>query len=118
MDYYDNTHMRIIREITGPEHFPLSHTRHYIYRTGSNDHAGGPSNPKTPATLFKGQQATVDFDCVAVLTFKDENAFHGFYGALSSPEAAAKIDGDEIVFQDPTKSTVVLVGGVSCTTKS
>ena len=117
MHYYDNNHMRVLREITGAEHFPISHTRHYIHRTESPKTTGGLSTQNTPATLFKGQQTDVDFDCVAVVIFQDEAAFQGFNKAISSPENAAKLDGDEIVFQDATKTTVALAAGVCAATK-
>ncbi|MCJ1333890.1 hypothetical protein MMC10_010596 [Thelotrema lepadinum] len=117
MDHYNTTHMDVIRELTGPENFPLSHTRHFIHRTSVEDNAGGPSNLKTPATLFTGQQTAVDFDCVTVMTFQDENAFQGFHKAISSPEGKARLDGDEMVFQDPTKTTAALAAGVYVATK-
>ena len=118
IEHYENTHMQILRDIGG-EHFPLSHTRHYVHRTESASvtTSGGPSNLATPATMFYGSQTTVDFDCVAVLTFADETHIQGFQQAISAPEAAAKIKADEMLFLDTSKSTVVLGDRIATTTK-
>ena len=116
IDYYENTHMDVIREVVGSENFPLSHTRRYIHRIdGAGDQQGGPSNLTTPALVLRGKQESVDFDCIVELTFTDEAAWQRFYKALSSPEGAAKINADEAVFQDASKSTLVIRGDCNVT---
>jgi hypothetical protein len=117
IDYYENTHMNVIREVTGSNDFPLSHTRHYVRRTENGDVLGGFNNPKTPAVLYGGSQDVVDFDCVAEIVFEDESAFQRFFQALSSPKGAARIAEDQEHFQIASKTTVIRIDQVTETRK-
>ena len=126
MNYYDNNHMKWIQSLTGPV-FPLSHTRHYVHRTSiSSDSHSNPTtttsspftspittqdaNATTPATVFWGQQHQVQFDVIAEMTFKDEEAFKRFSEPLVKPEIRKKILEDEMNFLDPEKTCVFSIG--------
>ena len=74
--------------------------------------AGGPSNPRHPATLFVGAQADVDYDGFSELTFEDETAFNKFMGKTNEPEAKRKMDEDIEGFLDKERTVMVVVGEV------
>ena len=117
--HYETSHVPLIKSIAGPL-FPNSHTRHYIQRTESNDSSSveaGADNTKYPAAVLVGNQADVEYDAYAELTFDDEAAFQTFFTHMYQPEAAEKIAQDEELFLNREKMTVVVVGDHFVTTK-
>ena len=64
-NHYDNIHVPLVRNLTG-ENFPPLHTRYYV---------GG-----TPA--FVNASAKVDWDSMAVMSFRDQAQAVGVMGGL------------------------------------
>ncbi|OAF99490.1 uncharacterized protein CC84DRAFT_1169588 [Paraphaeosphaeria sporulosa] len=92
-NHYDNVHVPLAKSLTGAA-FPISHTRHYF---GEN------------ATLA-AISAPVQWDSLAVLTFKDDTHAGTFNYLLSQPEAAAKIHADEKIFMADGSPKMVVIG--------
>ncbi|KAL1596974.1 hypothetical protein SLS60_008556 [Paraconiothyrium brasiliense] len=99
-NHYDNIHVPLAKSLTGAA-FPLSHTRHYY---GLN------------ATLA-AISAPVDWDSLAVLTFKDATHAGTFSYLLAQPEAAAKIHADEQIFMAEGSPKTVVIGTDTSVTK-
>ncbi|KAF2000884.1 hypothetical protein P154DRAFT_522159 [Amniculicola lignicola CBS 123094] len=105
--YWDTTHIELLKSVGG-EHFPISHTRHYIARP--TEVAGS-----WPAAVLVGTQDDFTYDGIAELVFKDEDGFKAFFGLVSAPDAAARIAADEDKFTVREKMKAVVVGGSSIT---
>lgn len=112
--HYENSHVPLVKDIGG-DHFPLSHTRHYIDRApGKAD--GTERNAHYPASVLVGTQADFDYDSIAELTFADVTAFQTFFALCQQPDNAARLQADEEQFLDRAKMTVVAVGETLVTT--
>jgi hypothetical protein len=92
-NHYDNVHVPLAKSLTGAA-FPISHIRHYF---GEN------------ATLA-AISAPVDWDSLAVLTFKDDKHAGTFNYLLGQPDAAAKIHADEKLFMADGSPKMVVIG--------
>ncbi|KAL5464933.1 hypothetical protein PMIN06_000886 [Paraphaeosphaeria minitans] len=92
-NHYDNLHVPLAKSLTGAA-FPLSHTRHY---SGENATLAAISVP-------------VEWDSLAVLTFKDSTHAGTFNYLLSQPEAAAKIHADEKMFMANGSPKMLIIG--------
>ena len=106
--YWDTKHVELLKAIAG-EHFPLTHTRHYIARTNQND--------SWPAAVLVGAQEDFTYDGIAELVFPDEAAFQTFMGIVSEPEAAARIAADEEIFAVRENVKAVVLGETSVTSR-
>ncbi|KAH7161869.1 EthD domain-containing protein [Dactylonectria macrodidyma] len=94
-------HMRLVAEICG-DATPLKHTRWYPQHDGPND---------TPQ-LLAGNADEMNYDVIVEMTFEDEAAWGRFYTALSTEEAAAKIEADEAGFWDRSRMKVMVIGDI------
>lgn len=101
--------MDVIKSIAG-KHFPITHTRHYISRTVSE-------NGTWPANVLIGTPEDFTFDAVAELVFEDEPAFRRFLKIISEPEAAARIAEDEKNFMVRDLMKIVVKGKASITAR-
>lgn len=106
-DYWENHHIPLLQSLTG-DSFPRQHRRKYLARTARKGF-GGPANKDNPLLVLRGSPEDFDFDGMAELTWDDEAAFHKFYNAIYSKEAAAKLARDEEVFLEPGKLKAVVV---------
>lgn len=85
--HHETSHVPLLQSLTG-DHFPLSHTRHYIDR---------PANDSS-ATVLVGTQADFEYDAFGELTFANSGGFQTFVGIVGQAEAAEKIAADEEKF--------------------
>ena len=92
-DHYENTHVPLAQSIAG-DTWPLSHTRYYY---GGN---------KTLVAI----SAPMDWDSMAVLTFRDETHASTFNRVLRAPDAAKAIHGDELKFMAEGSPKMVVIG--------
>ncbi|KAI1404956.1 EthD domain-containing protein [Hypoxylon fuscum] len=113
--HYEGSHVPLLRELAGP-HFPLSHTRRYIHRSGGQGE-GTKRNATTPASVLIGSQEDFDYDAFAELNFEDATAFQTFFGVMQQPDIAAKVAADEEHFLDRSRMPVVVLGETNVTTK-
>ena len=115
--HYESKHVPLLRSLAGP-HFPLSHTRHYIQRTTP---ASAPANTidttnaRYPAVTFVGTAADFEYDAWAELVFESADAFQGFFGVMTAPEAAKQIGEDEELFIDRARTRIAAVDQVEVT---
>jgi hypothetical protein len=79
-DYYDNTHMPIIKEAVGSA-FPTSHARYYPKRQ---------PNSNTPL-MFIGSAENIHYDALVIMTFDNEQHVIDFQTKYADPEIFAKI---------------------------
>ncbi len=103
-DHWENKHVPLLKSLSGAR-FPLSHTRHYLFRSESA--------PDYPLNLVMGQPRDFDFDAFAVVTFASEAALKEFSVTLSSPE----VTEDEDRFTIRERLRVVILGSMNTTTK-
>jgi hypothetical protein len=90
-DHYNNVHIPLVKSLTGVN-FPAVHTRHYF---------GG--NP-----AFVNASAPVNWDSMAVMSFRDQTHALKFLSIINSPEAAKLIEEDEHKFMADAPKTVVI----------
>jgi hypothetical protein len=95
-DYYDNTHVPIIKESVGSV-FPKSHARYYLKRQPASD----------LPLVFIGSVDNVDYDVIVVMTFEGEQHFLDFQTKYAQPDVAAKIGASAEKFIISSKLTVV-----------
>ncbi|PVI00357.1 hypothetical protein DM02DRAFT_527236 [Periconia macrospinosa] len=107
--YWDEKHVGLIKSIAG-EHFPITHTRHYIARPAEE-------NSTWPAAILIGSQEDFTYDGIAELVFQDEQAFQTFFAIVSTPEAAAQLAADEEIFIVREKTKAVVKGDTSITSR-
>lgn len=100
-DHYDNTHIPLAKSIAGAA-WPLSHTRHY---SGLNE-------------TLEAVSAPVDWDSLAVLTFKDETHAGTFQYLLGQEAAAEKIHADEEEFMADGSPKMVIIETDTSVTKA
>ncbi|OTB16526.1 hypothetical protein K445DRAFT_21482 [Daldinia sp. EC12] len=115
--HYENSHIPLVRELAG-QHFPLSHTRHYIHRSEGTAADRTDRNPTTPATVLMGSQADFDYDAYSELIFEDFASFQTFCSVVQQPENAAKIAADEEKFLDRTKILIASLGDTNVTSRT
>ncbi|KAK8044545.1 hypothetical protein PG993_004569 [Apiospora rasikravindrae] len=96
-DHYENVHIPLMRNLTG-DTFPLSHERHYVRRDGEGDDGHFPE-----AVLAGTSQAAVDYDAVAVLTYRDKAHFDTNWAFFEDPETSKIIAADEAKFSEWTR---------------
>ncbi|KAF2870148.1 hypothetical protein BDV95DRAFT_669084 [Massariosphaeria phaeospora] len=101
--------MLLLRSIVR-QHFPDSHTRHYISRPAPTD------STTWPANMLAGSQEAMPYDAIAELVFSDEDTFHAFLKLVSAPEAAAQIAANEENFLAHGKMMAVMQDG-TCVTR-
>lgn len=107
--HWDTKHVELIKSIAG-EHFPITHTRHYIARPAER-------NGTWPAAVLLGTQEDFTYDGIAELVFQDEQAFQTFFAIVSDLESAAKIAADEEAFIVREKTKAVVNGDTSVTSR-
>jgi hypothetical protein len=90
-DHYDNTHIPLVKSLT-TINFPTVHTRHYF---GGN-------------AAFVNASYPVDWDSMAVMSFRDQTHALTFLSILNAPQAKAKIEADEELFMAHTPRTVIV----------
>ncbi|KAF3005622.1 hypothetical protein E8E13_002689 [Curvularia kusanoi] len=90
-DHYNNVHIPLVKGLTGSA-FPTIHTRHYV---------GG--NP-----AFVNASAKVDWDSMAIMSFRDQAHAVAFMSIIAKPEAAAAIAKDEEEFMAGKPRTVIV----------
>lgn len=112
IEHYENKHIPLVRDLAGTK-FPLRHTRHYVHRTQDTTSSGA----QTPATIIKGRQEDISYDCVVEIVFDDKAAFDAFLGILADQEVATKLAEDEAAFVDPIKSSIVQASHSSTSTR-
>ena len=105
--HYEGHHVPLLQRVGGSK-FPISHTRHYVDRSSSPE--AGTSPPFYPATVLWGKQEDFDYDCVAQLTFENEEKFKVFMGALQEEPGKSERLKDEEYMLDPGTVKVVVVG--------
>lgn len=115
-EHYE-AHVDLFMRLVGDAR-PLSHRRIYIERTTVDAPVEGATsrNEDTPATVILGQQSDYDYDCLAELTFADQESWEACVAKVQSPEIAALISADEDKFYDRSKTGVVVIGDVTETT--
>ncbi|ORY18568.1 EthD domain-containing protein [Clohesyomyces aquaticus] len=118
-DHYENVHMAILKSVAGST-FPVSHTRKYVARvdSGAGIRAGvspGPGATSSTPVVLVGDVKEVDWDAYAELTFRDALHFQQFFAVVNEPEAAEKIQEDEVKFSDADKFKVVVLGETTST---
>ena len=104
-DHYENKHVPLIRSLTG-DHFPQSHSRHYIARMAAMGATTDNTNETHPAVALVGTQADFDYDALAILTWDTEEVYEKFIKTIGGAEVAAKIAADEEKFLDRGKLKV------------
>jgi hypothetical protein len=97
-NHYDNIHVPLVRNLTG-ENFPPLHTRYYV---------GG-----TPA--FVNASAVVDWDSMAVMSFRDQAQAVGFMGVLGREDVKEIVSRDEEEFMGKEPRTVIVGVDVAVT---
>jgi hypothetical protein len=90
-DHYDNVHIPLVKSLTGAN-FPAVHTRHYF---GGN-------------AAFVNASYPVDWDSMAVMSFRDQAHALTFLGILNTPENKAKVAADEELFMEHAPRTVIV----------
>jgi hypothetical protein len=90
-DHYNNVHIPLVKSLTGTN-FPTIHTRHYF---------GG--NP-----AFANASASVHWDSMAIMSFRDQTHALTFLGIATSPAAAKLIEEDEHKFMANAPKTVII----------
>ncbi|OSS45709.1 hypothetical protein B5807_09622 [Epicoccum nigrum] len=96
--HYDNVHVPLVRNLTGAN-FPPLHTRYYV---------GG--NP-----AFVNASAKVDWDSMAIMSFRDQAQAVGFMGVLGREEVAEVVRRDEEEFMAGEPRTVIVGVDVAVT---
>lgn len=105
-DHYENVHIPLMRNLTGAT-FPLSHERHYVLRDSRNSHNnnnntdGGGSFPA--AVLAGTSPDAIDYDAVAILTYRDKAHFEANWAFFEDPETSRIIAADEAKFSEWTR---------------
>ena len=97
-NHYNNIHVPLVRNLTG-ENFPPLHTRYYV---------GG-----TPA--FVNASAKVDWDSMAVMSFRDQAQAVGFMGVLGREDVKEVVRRDEEEFMGAEPRTVIVGVDVAVT---
>ncbi|KAK7942640.1 EthD domain-containing protein [Apiospora aurea] len=97
-DHYENVHIPLMRNLTG-DTFPLSHERHYVRRDDGN----GTDGTFPAAVLIGTSQAAVDYDAVAILTYRDKAHFDANWAFFEDPETSKIIAADEAEFSEWTQ---------------
>lgn len=100
-DHYENKHIPLMKSLTG-QYFPLSHARHYIERSGSNN--------RFSAAVLGGKQSDFEFDCISIMMFENDGGFRKMSDLLASPELAPKVGNDCEAFMDAARTRVVVIG--------
>ncbi|KAK7991612.1 hypothetical protein PG996_013374 [Apiospora saccharicola] len=96
-DHYENVHIPLMRNLTG-DTFPLSHERHYIRRDDTGNNGTFPA-----AVLVGTSPGAIDYDAVAVLTYRDKAHFDANWAFFEDPETRKIIAADEAKFSEWTK---------------
>ncbi|KAK8068982.1 hypothetical protein PG994_005598 [Apiospora phragmitis] len=106
-DHYENVHIPLMRNLTG-DTFPLSHERHYIRRDGGD----GDGSSTFPAAVLVGtSQTAVDYDAVAILTYRDKAHFDANWAFFEDPETSKIIAADEAKFSGVDQRRLSAVNG-------
>jgi hypothetical protein len=97
-NHYDNIHIPLVRNLTS-ENFPPLHTRYYI--------------GATPA--FVNASASVDWDSMAVMSFRDQAQAVRFMEILGREEVKEVVRRDEEEFMGAEPRTVIVGVDVAVT---
>jgi len=89
--HYNDVHIPLVQSLTATN-FPVLHTRYY---------AGG--NP-----AFVNASYPIDWDSMAVMSFRDQTHALTFMSIISRPENAKKIEEDEHLFMAAKPKTVII----------
>jgi hypothetical protein len=95
-DYYDNTHMPIIKEAVRSS-FPTSYARFYLKRQPDG----------LSPLVFIGSANNVDYDAIIIMTFKSKHQLADFQAKYQQPDIAAKIGDSAKRFIVSSKLTVL-----------
>ncbi|KAK8022954.1 hypothetical protein PG991_006835 [Apiospora marii] len=98
-DHYENVHIPLMRNLTG-DTFPLSHERHYIMR---DDDSNGTDGTFPAAVLVGTSPDAIDYDAVAILTYRDKAHFDANWAFFEDPETSRIIAADEAKFSEWTR---------------
>ena len=72
--------------------FPLTHTRNYVTRNLADSSAdAGLQHDDFIPTLYNGQPADVNYDCVSVMVWEDKAAFDRFNQIFFSKEVSERL---------------------------
>ncbi|KAF2655904.1 hypothetical protein K491DRAFT_692542 [Lophiostoma macrostomum CBS 122681] len=108
-EYYETTHISLLRSLVGQELMPPHFTRQYFARTYRQGF-GGPANRNNPLLMLRGNAEEFEYDAMAQMTWECESLFQKFYKAIYERDAAAKIAADEDHFLEPGTLKAVVVG--------
>ncbi|KAF2868223.1 hypothetical protein BDV95DRAFT_501029 [Massariosphaeria phaeospora] len=108
-DHYENKHIGLVKEYLGHlgDVLPVSHTRYYLKR---NEAAKGEADVAPPLVLM-GDVNSVDFDCLTIVEFRDEEHFGQFSQAQNSSPHSAELEADRAAFADPTNVRIMVAEG-------
>ncbi|KAF2831815.1 hypothetical protein CC86DRAFT_143875 [Ophiobolus disseminans] len=101
-DHYENTHIPLVFECL-KDVLPLSHTRYYLKR---NDAAQG-----APPLVLMGDASLVDYDCLTIIEYRDEEHFSQFNQAYMTSPRKSELEADQQAFSDAEKFRVIAVEG-------
>lgn len=105
------SHTSLVKSLSGSL-CPTSHTRHYIARIALNTTSSDTTNTNYPASMLFGIPTDVEYDVLAVLEFKDQEAFGAFIAHTQQPEIKAKLDEDQEKFADRGKTKIYVIEDV------
>ena len=98
-DYYETKHIPLIVKNLG-EFKPIGNMRYYMDRSPEG----------APKTWFPSLDEKFRYDCVTVVTWKDEKTLQSALDTTTKSEAAAIVTAEEERFIDRNKTRLVFVG--------
>jgi len=105
-DHYEHKHIPLVLEVL-KDVLPLSHTRYYLKR---NDNAEG-----APPLVLMGDVSTIDYDCLTIIEFRDEEHFGQFNQAYMTSPRKEEMEKDQARRSDPEKFRVIAVDSARAT---
>lgn len=99
-DYLEDVHVPLVKSLVGQY---MAHTieRHYIAQAEDESGAYSPS-------MLMGPSSDLNFDGYAILTFEDRSAFDRLIAKLQGPEIGPRIQEDEAMFIDQSRTRLVV----------
>ncbi|KAJ4349834.1 uncharacterized protein N0V89_008453 [Didymosphaeria variabile] len=111
-DYYESTHIPLIKSIFGSV-APLRHRRCYLARANSDSKDSNVSaDAGYPPLVLRGTPEDFDYDCIAEVSWEDENDFNDFNKMYMQPGVMEKLAEDEERFLVREKLRAVAIGEV------
>ncbi|KIW77151.1 hypothetical protein Z517_09597 [Fonsecaea pedrosoi CBS 271.37] len=94
--HYETSHAPLVRELVGDKaELPLLYKRHYVVKQGDA--------PPAPGV------ASVDFDAITTLVFRDQAAADKFAEVITRPGNKERAEADSAKFLDLSRGGAVLV---------